>query len=660
MSDTAQSSFVALAKPSTSPSKLSASSVSGVDSGKSPNNSFSRELARASDRSDVERNESTRSADDKIVHGKKGQTDTARSSRNVDQQGRADSETNQPDDVQQSATSSTKEATSQSEEVTSQSKEAASQADNADQSADQPVEENDSNGVALDNTGTENTDVDEAKAAPVYTIDSKILKSVNTERSSDTSLVNDGNVESEALDVVVPVREVSAASAASDAVVSDFEKSASIENTANLAAVQLQFDNSAVQDQVAVTSGIKADATSPGTTIAAANGVAGKTAILPGGQISPAALASRQAHLVGLPVPRQGNMASFVQNADLAADSDIEAETLRVTVSNVSTVAASPIKFAQAGDGATQQVISLSQQLTPPSLESRIATAQGVTEQLALDEDLKIADFKADLKADLRATDLKTAAELDAKLAARNIDQQVTQTNLAQSQLQARQQAAQALINPMTNIATGDTAEPDKQSANNMFLSSAGGILTAPVLQRADAGSTQTITAPLNMPILQGDSEKAMVGNIRWMVNEGVKNAVINVTPSGMGPISVRVGKEKDHINVSIVALQGSTREALDSMLPRLREQFAAQGHNNVNVDISDGRSGQSDRGYGQQGSAERHAMENQSRTSSHSTDSAQDDLISESQVGGVAEIPTALVTVGSNGQVRSRYDAYV
>ena len=656
MSDTAQSSVVALAKPSTSPSKLSASSVSGVDSGKSPNSSFSRELARASDRSDVERNESTRSADEKVVHGEKEQTDRARSSRNADREGRADSETNQPDKVQQGATSSTKEATSQSEDVTSQSTEAASQTNQARQSVDQSVEENDSKSVALDNTGTDDPDVDEAKAASVYAIDSKILKSVNTERFSDTSLVNDGNVESEALDVVVPVKDESDASSASDAVVFDFEKSASIENTANLAAVQLQFDNSAVQDQVAVTSGINVNATSPGTTIAAANGVAGKMTILPGGQISPAALASRQAHLVGLPVPRHGNTASFVQDTDLAADPDIEAETLRATVSNVSTVVASPIKSAQAGDGATQQVINISQQLTPSSLESRIATAQGVTEQLALDEDLKTAD----LKADLRATDLKTAAELDAKLAARNIDQQVTQTNLVQSQLQARQQVAQALMNPMTNIATGDTAEPDKLSADNMFLSSAGGILTAPVLQRADAGSTQAITAPLNMPILQGDSEKAMAGNIRWMVNEGVKNAVINVTPSGMGPISVRVGKDKDHINVSIVALQGSTREALDSMLPRLREQFAAQGHNSVNVDISDGRSGQSDRGYGQQGSAERQAMENQSRSSSHSTDSAQDDLISESQVGGVAEIPTALETVGLNGQVRSRYDAYV
>ena len=653
MSDTAQSSVVALAKPSTSPSKLSASSGSDVYRGKSPDNSFSRELARASDQSDVKGNISTRSADDKVVHGEKEQTDRARSSRNADREGRADSETNQPDKVQQSTTSSAKEATSQSEDVTSQSKEAASQTDNADQSADQPVEENDSNSVAFDKASTENTDVDDVKAAPMYAIDSKILKSVNTERSPDTSLVNGGTVESEALDIVVPVREEGAAN---DVVVSDFEKSASVEHTADLDAVQLQFDNSAVQDQVAVTSGIEADATSPGTTIAAASGVAGKTAILPGEQISSAALASRQAHLVGLPAPRQGNTATLVQDADLAADPDIEPEISRVTGSNVSTVALSPIKFIQAGDGATQQVISLSQQLTPPSLESRVATAQGVTEQLALEEDLKTADLKADLK----ATDLKTAAELDAKLAARTIDQQVSQTNLAQSQLQARQQVAQAFINPITNIATGDTAEPDKLSADNMFLSSAGGILTAPVLQRADAGSTQAITAPLNMPILQGDSEKAMAGNIRWMVNEGVKNAVINVTPSGMGPISVRVGKEKDHINVSIIALQGSTREALDSMLPRLREQFAAQGHNSVNVDISDGRSGQSDRGYGQHESAERHAMENQSRSSSHSTDSTQDDLLSESQVKGVAGIATELITVDSNGQVRSRYDAYV
>ena len=45
-----------------------------------------------------------------------------------------------------------------------------------------------------------------------------------------------------------------------------------------------------------------------------------------------------------------------------------------------------------------------------------------------------------------------------------------------------------------------------------------------------------------------------------------------------------------ENTNVSIIATQGATREALDAMLPRLREQLGAQGFENVRVDIADGR----------------------------------------------------------------------
>ena len=618
MSDAAQSSAGALLKPSIGSSKHSATSTSRLNSNNSTGNSFSHELTRASDRSEVNRHESVRSADDKIDHSQQGQTDRARRSRNADRTERSGSGTGKPEDTQQNAESSSKKVTSSATK------------------ADRAVEETEKSGATAGNPISENTDIAEAPDRSLNAPDANVPESTTTESSSESLLNSEGDVEIELTDVVA------SASETVDAVLSDSEESASGGDAAKSAVVQLQFDKSSVQNEVAGTWGVRLGTISSETTSPGANGAAGKMAVIPGEQISSAELASRQAQLVGQSVPRQGNTASSVQDANLAANLDSEIETLRVTGSNASTVAGSLVNTAAAGAGSTQQVISSSQQLISPSLESSTASIQGVAEKLATDEDLK------------------AAADLDAKLAVSKSEQQVAQTNLAQAQLQARQQAAQSFINTATNIASGDTAESGTLSADNMFLSSSGGIVTAPVLQRADAGSTQTITAPLNMPILQGDADKAMTGNIRWMINEGVKNAVINVTPSGMGPISVRVGKEKDHIKVSIVALQGSTREALDSMLPRLREQLAAQGHNSVSVDISDGRSGQSDRGYGQQGSAERQAMENQSRSPNGPTDSARDDLISERQEEGVVRTPQELITVDLNGQIRSRYDVYV
>ena len=137
-------------------------------------------------------------------------------------------------------------------------------------------------------------------------------------------------------------------------------------------------------------------------------------------------------------------------------------------------------------------------------------------------------------------------------------------------------------------------------SVDNMFLPLSGGIVTAPVLQRTDMTSPVPVTTPFELPLLAEDADAAMASNVKWMAKEGIQNATVTVSPAGMGPISVKVGIEQDQMSVSIMAAQQTTREALDSMLPRLREQLAAQGHESVKLDVSDGRGEQSRSGNGQ------------------------------------------------------------
>jgi len=256
-----------------------------------------------------------------------------------------------------------------------------------------------------------------------------------------------------------------------------------------------------------------------------------------------------------------------------------------------------------------------------------------------------------------QVAELELDATMQANTAAQKSEQLVIKSNLAQG-LQLVQQQAQNL-----NLTTAAVApEPvDKmiQPTDNTFLSLQGGIVTAPSVSRPDAGSSQAMNAPINIPILQADADKAMAGNIRWMVNEGVKNAVVNVTPNGMGPITVSIGIEKDQMNVSIVALQGSTREALDSMLPRLRDQLAAQGHDSVRVDISDGRADQSDRGYAQQFTEEQSGTEQENRLVGRgNADGESDDSLTGLE--NETSDSQGFATLNEFGQVRSRYDVYV
>lgn len=225
-----------------------------------------------------------------------------------------------------------------------------------------------------------------------------------------------------------------------------------------------------------------------------------------------------------------------------------------------------------------------------------------------------------------------------------------------------------------TNVASSSL--PD-----NMLVDSSSGIVTAPLLTRTDTVSTQIVSTPLPVPLMLPAANEAMTSNINWMVKEGVQNASVNVMPAGMGPISVNIGIENEQMNVSIVATQGTTREALEALLPRLREQLLTQGHDSVRVEISDGKSDQA-RGnnaqsqnqnqspayerssFGGEQSADRNSDQSQGQTHEQ-TQSGSERLSSESGERPLTDAERARVaslSLSSAGStpIQHGYDLYV
>ncbi|MDB4224378.1 flagellar hook-length control protein FliK [Granulosicoccus sp.] len=166
--------------------------------------------------------------------------------------------------------------------------------------------------------------------------------------------------------------------------------------------------------------------------------------------------------------------------------------------------------------------------------------------------------------------------------------QLVTQLNQATGQAETIPAASLGLNNDLPKGLSGAAA------IDHMLAATTSGIVTAPTQGRVDLANSQIVNAPLNVPLLASSASEVLSGNIRWMVGEGIQTATVSVTPSGMGPITVQIGVEKEQMSISIVATQGSTREALEASIPRLREQLGTQGLESVRVDISDGRSDQS------------------------------------------------------------------
>lgn len=110
-----------------------------------------------------------------------------------------------------------------------------------------------------------------------------------------------------------------------------------------------------------------------------------------------------------------------------------------------------------------------------------------------------------------------------------------------------------------------------------------------------------------------GAGAAELAEGVRWTLAEGRGQAWLNVSPAGLGPVSIRVSVEAEQVTVAIAASHPGARDALESLVPRLREQLLADGHAEVQVDISSGDDSRrfaaaDDRADGRSGTG--HAME--------------------------------------------------
>ncbi|MEJ2621425.1 MAG: flagellar hook-length control protein FliK [Candidatus Thiodiazotropha sp.] len=106
-------------------------------------------------------------------------------------------------------------------------------------------------------------------------------------------------------------------------------------------------------------------------------------------------------------------------------------------------------------------------------------------------------------------------------------------------------------------------------------------------------GSRASIVLPLNTPVGQAGWDQAVGERIQWMVNQNVQQAEIKLTPPNLGPLEIKISMHNDQTNVTFIAAQAPTREALESSIPRLREMFGEINLNLANVDVGQQQAGE-------------------------------------------------------------------
>ncbi|UZJ45231.1 flagellar hook-length control protein FliK [Marinimicrobium sp. C6131] len=97
-----------------------------------------------------------------------------------------------------------------------------------------------------------------------------------------------------------------------------------------------------------------------------------------------------------------------------------------------------------------------------------------------------------------------------------------------------------------------------------------------------------TVQTDVRVPVGQGQWGQAVGQKVLWMASQKLSSAELRLDPPDLGPMQVRVSANQDQISVTFTSPQAAVREALDQNANRLREMFAEQGLDLVDVNVSD------------------------------------------------------------------------
>lgn len=97
-----------------------------------------------------------------------------------------------------------------------------------------------------------------------------------------------------------------------------------------------------------------------------------------------------------------------------------------------------------------------------------------------------------------------------------------------------------------------------------------------------------TVQSEVRVPVGQAQWSQAVGQRVLWQAAQNISTAELRLDPPDLGPMQVRVTSHQDQISVTFTSAQPAVREALDQSAARLREMFAEQGLDLVDVNVSD------------------------------------------------------------------------
>lgn len=212
------------------------------------------------------------------------------------------------------------------------------------------------------------------------------------------------------------------------------------------------------------------------------------------------------------------------------------------------------------------------------------------------------ASFDAELDALNQLPAVRMALEMGAKeklqadqvvtpaAQAQSVSQSLLASQVVQDEVPVESDALE-LPELQLEALTGKGLEALKEgTANNApenFVSKLNALSQA-IGQQTPLSARAPLVVGQPVPMHQGGWSEAVVDRVMVMSSQNLKSAEIQLDPAELGRLEVRISVNQEQSQVTFASPHAGVREALDSQMHRLRELFAQQGMNQLDVNVSD------------------------------------------------------------------------
>lgn len=155
----------------------------------------------------------------------------------------------------------------------------------------------------------------------------------------------------------------------------------------------------------------------------------------------------------------------------------------------------------------------------------------------------------------------------------------------------------EGLDSPLPNV-----REAQGEARAEAFASKLNALSQA-INQQTNAAQRLPLVPGQPVQVGQPGMSEAVVDKVMWLSSQNLKSAEIQLDPAELGRLEVRIELNKDQAaQVTFVSANANVRDQLEGQSHRLRELFAQQGMNQLDVNVSDQSLAQGSQGRGEGG----------------------------------------------------------